>query len=62
MVNVHAEVQLSIGHTTLSGVVDLDTKYQLPQLTDADRLREPTQAMVRDILGMMKMGSKEKKI
>ena len=30
MVNVHASIQLSIGHTTLPGILDLDTKYLLP--------------------------------
>ena len=62
MVNVHATIQLIIGHATLPRILDLDTKFSLPRLPDADGRRDPTEMLVRDVLSMMKIGSSEKKI
>ena len=62
MVNGHAAIQLSIGHATLPGILDLDTKYLLPRLPDAEGPREPTEMMLRGVLSMIKIGSSKKKI
>jgi hypothetical protein len=54
MVQSHGSVQLSMGATTIKGMLDVDTVFQLCLLPDAKgKPRQPTKRMIKEIFSMM---------
>ena len=56
MVQTHGSIQLSMGAAMLEGLIDVDTRFSLRLLPDADgNAREPTETSVREILSLMEI-------
>jgi hypothetical protein len=54
MVQSHGSVQLSMGATTIEGMLDVDTLFELCLLPDAEgKPRQPTKMMIKEIFSMM---------
>jgi hypothetical protein len=54
VVQAHGLVQLSMGATTIEGMLNVDTAFDLRLLPDADgKPRQPTKTTVKEIFSMM---------
>ncbi len=60
MVQTHGLVQLSLGAATISGVIDVDSKFLLRLTPDLDGTpREPTQTSLKEFVSMMKVNGRK---
>ncbi len=60
MVQTHSSVQLSLGATSINGVIDTDLKFSLQFTPDADRKpRERTQTLVKDVFSMTEVNGRK---
>jgi hypothetical protein len=60
MVQTHGSVQLSLGVTTINGVIDVDSKFTLRLTPGADGSpREATQTSLREVFRMMEAKSRK---
>jgi hypothetical protein len=62
MVQSHGSVQLSIGATTIKGMLDVDTVFKLCLLPDAKgKSRQPTKMTIKEIFSMMTLPNPNQK-
>ena len=56
MIGVHISIQMSLGQVLIPGIVDLNKKFSLTRLPDAEGPRSPTLQSVKDLLLLMTVG------
>jgi hypothetical protein len=60
MVQTHGLVQLSLGAASINGVIDMDSKFLLQLMPEADgKQRDVTQTLVKDIFSMMEVNGRK---